>query len=292
MTIIDMLKKAYEDFPDNFEFIVANMKRKAEKGSLPGASVSDIEDAVRSVEEETANPGPTLEPEENTNEEVESEVEINRGELTGLINELTEGINFYEKIFSDEAEILTESESFHQENPHYKKLHSFNEDAYFERIKNISLEKILKEEEGKMEPCSKLIANLKVTSANIKTLHRNLVGGNWFADHEKLSEYYQKIDEMEDSVIESLLGLGYHDVPISLASQWYPIIEAIDREMKESLLLVQKWFTDLLHDFQEVKENTDLPDGVTSEFDDFEYYLFIETEYKITRWLNSNKEPL
>ena len=34
-----------------------------------------------------------------------------------------------------------------------------------------------------------LAGYIKITGANIRTLHRHLQGGQWFEDHERLAEY-------------------------------------------------------------------------------------------------------
>ena len=54
-----------------------------------------------------------------------------------------------------------------------------------------------------LEHTKNLIAYLKITRENLRTLHRHLQGGSWHSDHELLGEYYEKIDEIEDSVVEN-----------------------------------------------------------------------------------------
>ena len=130
-----------------------------------------------------------------------------------------------------------------------------------------------------------LAGYLKITGANIRTLHRHLQGGQWFEDHEKLGEYYEKIDEIEDNVIETLLSLGMKDMSIYDAAQRYKVIECRDYSAGEAFSLVKVYFEKLCQMFKDFKNSNELPDAVKSKFEEHEYYLHLEAKYKLEKLL-------
>lgn len=133
-----------------------------------------------------------------------------------------------------------------------------------------------------------LIGYLKVTASNIRTLHRHLQGGQWFEDHKKLSDYYEEIDKMEDNVVETLLSIGLKDMNIYEASQKYKVLECRDYSSGEAFALVKVYFERLLKMFLEFKkEMVDLPDGVKSKFEEYEYWLHLESRYKLEKLLGA-----
>lgn len=132
-----------------------------------------------------------------------------------------------------------------------------------------------------------IIGYLKVTGANIRTLHRHLVGGQWFEDHERLGEYYEKIDEFEDAVCEALIALGMKDMTVAEACEIYPVLENKDYTAGEAFGIVKQYFEKLLDMFKHFKETAnEIPDGVKSKFEEFEYWLFLEAKYKLTKLLH------
>jgi len=135
-----------------------------------------------------------------------------------------------------------------------------------------------------------LIGYLKITSQNLKTLHRHLVGGNWFGDHEKLAEYYEYIDEMEDAVVEISIALGKEccDMSIADAAEKFAVLSG-DKKYKadEAFTLTKIYFEKLQRLVEGFKsENPDLPSGVVSKLDEYSYWLFLESKFKLSALLS------
>ena len=139
-----------------------------------------------------------------------------------------------------------------------------------------------------MEHTKNLIAYLKVTRENIRTLHRHLQGGDWLSDHELLGEYYEKIDEFEDSVVETFLGLDYCDVPMDEACQLFKLDPIRTYLGLEAFARVRRYFERLIIFFNLVKEHCELPTHIVSKFEEYEYWLFLESNYKLKQRLNTS----
>lgn len=137
------------------------------------------------------------------------------------------------------------------------------------------------------EYVSNLIGYLKICGQNLRTLHRHLIGGNWFDDHERLSEYYEKIDDFEDSTVEAMLSLGFDDVSISEAGRIFMLLENRDYETAEAFRLAHSYFVKLEDFFKDVMKHCSLPAGINSEFENMMYWLEIEANYKLKRFLSS-----
>ena len=134
-----------------------------------------------------------------------------------------------------------------------------------------------------LSSCENLILSLKATSVNLRTLHRNLESGDWFEIHELLGEYYDKIDEFEDSIVENLMSLGFKDV--SLAKACDNIIEPKSFNEKEALTITKQMFDYILELSKIVRKEINLPSSVAPAFDELENYLQIESNYKIKKYL-------
>ena len=55
-----------------------------------------------------------------------------------------------------------------------------------------------------MDEFQKLEEMVKVYEKNVETLHRHLIGQNWFGDHEQLGDYY---NHLFDDVIKDFFKL-------------------------------------------------------------------------------------
>lgn len=137
-----------------------------------------------------------------------------------------------------------------------------------------------------MDHTKNLIAYLKITRENLRTLHRHLQGGSWQSDHELLEEYYKKIDEIEDSIIESFLSLEIPDISIAEASEIFKLDDIRAYLDLEAFARVRRYFERLIIYINLVKENCDLPAHMISKFEEYEYYLFLESNYKLKQRLN------
>lgn len=129
-----------------------------------------------------------------------------------------------------------------------------------------------------------LILSLKVTSLNLKTLHRNLTGGDWFVIHPLIGDYYAKIDEFEDTIIENLMPLGVKDIEVRFDER-APIIEARNYEEHEAMGLTKAMFDNILNLTQEVRKEIDIPTSVAPIFDEIENWLHVESNYKLNKYL-------
>lgn len=132
-----------------------------------------------------------------------------------------------------------------------------------------------------------LIGYIKITGQNIRTLHRHLVWDNWFDNHEKLGEYYDYIDEMEDDIVELFLASGFKDMNIYDASQKYHVLECRDYRYDEAFLLVKGYFTRILNMIVRFKEENELPTAITTKLEEYENWLYKESKYKLSRFIES-----
>lgn len=127
-----------------------------------------------------------------------------------------------------------------------------------------------------------LIRKIKVASINMKTLHRNIKGGNWFRTHDLLREYYYALDHFEDDVIEVLMSIGMCDKSIAGSTD---IIEARPYEAKEALCIAKKAINEINCCLVTLREEVCLPASVSTVFDELEHWCAIEAEYKLKNFL-------
>lgn len=131
-----------------------------------------------------------------------------------------------------------------------------------------------------------LIAYLKVYADNIRNLHRHLVDGNWQPDHEKLAEYYEKLDGFEDAVTEMYITDGHNEPDMSEA---IAVVGGV-LDTKTSHNAVQSYtyckeYFDKLHDlFEDAKKMEEHPETV-SEMETMQYWLRLEADYKLAKRL-------
>lgn len=136
-----------------------------------------------------------------------------------------------------------------------------------------------------MNEYEKLCAYMKILYCNLFTLHHNLTGGNWYGDHEHLEEYYEKIGEMLDELVERGLSLGYKEPSISEAVLAFSgdILPCMDREKPETFGYVLEAFRSaagLLRAAEAI-----VPPDVQNRLQEWEYELNFEADYKIVRLL-------
>lgn len=132
------------------------------------------------------------------------------------------------------------------------------------------------------DPAKKLIATIKATNINLRTLHRNLVGGNWFTIHELIGEWYEKLDELEDKIVENLISLGAADVKADTDA----IIDPSELTEDAALQLVRDMFDKLMELSNATRQTVDLPTSVTPVFDELENFLQVEGKYKLDHYFD------
>ena len=132
-----------------------------------------------------------------------------------------------------------------------------------------------------------LIKAVKITSLNLKTLHRHLVGQNWFTIHDLIGDYYEKIDEFEDAIVENLMSIGVKDVPVDVDS-CCPIIGVKSYTEDEAMEAIDQMFNALLKLSQQVRQDLNIPSSIAPVFDEFENFLQLEANYKIKMYKSEN----
>ena len=71
-----------------------------------------------------------------------------------------------------------------------------------------------------------LIEYIKIAYENVWTMHHYVESPNFFSDHEKLGEYYEKLADFRDELIETGLSL---ETPVDEPS----ILEAIQTYIRK-----------------------------------------------------------
>lgn len=136
-----------------------------------------------------------------------------------------------------------------------------------------------------MNEYEKLCAFLKIVYCNLFSLHHNLVGGNWYGDHEHLGKYYSKIGEILDELVERGLSLGYKEPSISDSVLMFSgdVLPCTDREKRESFGYTMEAFRSVTG-LMKAAEAT-VPPDVQNKLQEWEYDLNFEADYKIARTL-------
>lgn len=136
-----------------------------------------------------------------------------------------------------------------------------------------------------MNEYEKVCAYLKIVYCNLFSLHHNLVGGNWYGDHERLGKYYAEIGEILDELVERGLSLGYKEPSISEAVLAFSgdVLPCMDRGKEESFGYVMEAFRSAAGLMKAAEAI--VPPDVTNELQEWEYDLNFEADYKIARTL-------
>lgn len=134
-----------------------------------------------------------------------------------------------------------------------------------------------------MEKYIKLMKACKAAYENLLTLHHNIVGKNFFADHEKLGEYYSLIADISDSIIENGISLGIKEPTISESLSEFEEIDTVERGAAESYIIVSETFNSLSELMENCRE--EVPDYLKSKFDEYQDKLNLEANYKIEHLL-------
>lgn len=139
-----------------------------------------------------------------------------------------------------------------------------------------------------MNAYERLCAFLKIVVENLLTLHHNLVGGNWFSDHERLGDYYDKIIDMADAVIERGLALGYREPSIAEAVLAFSgeVLSCENREANDSFTLTREYFRSLAGMMDAAMPDT--PPDVQNKLQEWQYWLNLESDYKLARLLHES----
>lgn len=127
-----------------------------------------------------------------------------------------------------------------------------------------------------------LLKMLKIYSNNIQILHRNLIGNNWNSNHEKLQEYYEKVQNCFDELVELFMSLDYREPSLIESLEYISEIEIKNRESKESFEIVQTYFRNLIAEMNRLE---DIPDDIFNKIEEYQEWFRLEADYKLKQEL-------
>lgn len=128
-----------------------------------------------------------------------------------------------------------------------------------------------------------LLKFMKVAYVNLVTLHHNIVSKNFFADHEKMGEYYELISKQSDSLIENAIALGIKEPTMSESLSEFENLDTIKRGVTESYMAVSEIFNTAIELMEDCKD--ELPDYLKNRLEEYEEVLNLEANYKIAHLL-------
>ena len=130
-----------------------------------------------------------------------------------------------------------------------------------------------------------IIKYLKVVYQNIFTLHHNIVSPNFYGDHEKLGEYYEKVQEYIDELVELADTMNLKEPSIIESINYFrgkeTILTSKAYTANESFALVKDYFNKIITILEIIKEKQ--VGYVKSKLEEIQYYFNIEANYKIKR---------
>lgn len=136
-----------------------------------------------------------------------------------------------------------------------------------------------------MNEYQRMTAFLKIVYQNLGTLHHNLVGPNFFTIHEQLGDWYSKIGDTLDDLIERGIPLGNAEPSIKDAVLMYSndLLPVTNRECHDSISLAYDNFIRTVELMMNARETA--PMDVQSKIDDYVFYLRKEADYKMQHFL-------
>ena len=131
-----------------------------------------------------------------------------------------------------------------------------------------------------MDEFQRLEEMVKVYEKNAETLHRHLVGENWFGDHEQLGDYYEHLFSDIDALAELGLAWGVEEPTMLESYKFYDELEIKDRDSKESYAILKGYFDDIVAEINRIK---DAPADVINKLQELQVYYRIEATFKLAR---------
>ena len=129
-----------------------------------------------------------------------------------------------------------------------------------------------------------LLMMLKIYANNIQVLHRHIVGQNWNSNHERLQEYYEKVQKCLDDLTELFMSIEYSEPSLNESLDYVPEIEIKNRTATDSFKLVQTYFRNLLAEMNRLKSK--LPSDVVSKMEEYQEWFRLEADYKLKQELD------
>lgn len=107
---------------------------------------------------------------------------------------------------------------------------------------------------------NQFLSDLNVFYRKLQNYHWNVVGKEFFTDHIKLEEYYNKINEQIDEIAEHILMLGYQ--PLGTMKDYLDntcIEEAKNEKVKSDFIYenIVKDYENLLNKVKSIKKKAD-----------------------------------
>lgn len=107
---------------------------------------------------------------------------------------------------------------------------------------------------------NQFLSDLNVFYRKLQNYHWNVVGKEFFTDHIKLEEYYNKINEQIDEIAEHILMLGYQ--PLGTMKDYLDntcIEEAKNEKVKSDFIYenIVKDYEKLLNKVKSIKKKAD-----------------------------------
>lgn len=133
-----------------------------------------------------------------------------------------------------------------------------------------------------MKEYQELLKMLKVATINMQTLHRHLVGSNWFGDHKQLGEYYEHLQEDLDKFCELGLAIGVEEPTMKTSLEEYDELEIKDRDCKESYIITKSLFNEIM---AQINRISGLQNDVINALQEAQTYYRVEASYKLERAL-------
>lgn len=130
----------------------------------------------------------------------------------------------------------------------------------------------------------RLVSALKITQENLRVLHRNIHGKDFFTAHNLLEDYYRTVGDMTDSIIEIFMSLGFTEPSMEKSCKSFDSLSGGRITVPNALALVRDMFLDLMSLMDKAKET--LPHDISDMLEEHKRWLRLEANYKIARLLN------
>lgn len=137
-----------------------------------------------------------------------------------------------------------------------------------------------------MDEFLKLEEMVKVYEKNVETLHRHLIGQNWFGDHEQLEDYYNHLFGDVDLLAELGLAWGVEEPTMLESYKYYQELEIKDRDAKDSYTIVKGYFDDIVAQINRITlrmETDNIPADVINKLQELQIYYRVEATFKLSR---------
>lgn len=137
-----------------------------------------------------------------------------------------------------------------------------------------------------MNALQQLVCRMKIGQQDLQTLHHYLIGGKgeWLPAHEMLNDFYEKIGEMTDDLVEIGLSVGVEEPNIQQAVNTYTPMAGKPVGVSDALTAAYQTIIDIADMMQEISNGLDDEQRyIQSQMDSYIYDLRKTAEYKLKR---------